>query len=40
MRRSKPELRCAFQLYDGAEFTTPDDKPSRLKLSKSRIDSG
>jgi len=33
------ELRLAAHAYDGAFFKTPADEPSRVKLSKSRIDS-
>ncbi|MBL8658846.1 MAG: hypothetical protein JNM75_03715 [Rhodospirillales bacterium] len=33
------ELRRAVHTYDGADFETPTGEPSRVKLSKSRVDS-
>ena len=33
------ELRLAVHDYDGASFRTPTSEPSRVKLSKSRVDS-
>jgi phage/plasmid-associated DNA primase len=33
------ELRLAVHDYDGASFRTPSGEPSRVKLSKSRVDS-
>lgn len=33
------ELRCAVHDYDGAHFKTPTGEPSRVKLSKGRVDS-
>jgi putative DNA primase/helicase len=33
------ELRLAVHGYDGAFFKTPSGEPSRVKLSKSRVDS-
>ena len=34
-----PELRLAIHKYDGSIFLTPAGDPSRVKLSKSRVDS-
>jgi len=34
-----PELRLAIHRYDGSIFLTPAGDPSRVKLSKSRVDS-
>jgi P4 family phage/plasmid primase-like protien len=36
---AEPELRLAAHVYDGARFRTPAGEPSRVKLSKSRVDS-
>jgi hypothetical protein len=36
---AEPELRLAVHVYDGARFRTPAGEPSRVKLSKSRVDS-
>lgn len=33
------DLRLAVHAYDGADFSTPTGEPSRVKLSKNRVDS-